>query len=103
MASEVSGRTRLHHIALTVTDLEASVRWYEQVFSLTHVMDAPHEGGIARILADPKEALVLALHQHHAHQGEPFAETRTGPTMSAASFPAAQTSSTGRSIWNGMA
>ena len=25
---------RLHHLAITVTDLEASVQWYESVFDL---------------------------------------------------------------------
>ena len=41
-------------------------------------MDAPHEGGTARILADPEWTLMFALHRHDANRGEPFAETRTG-------------------------
>ena len=28
-------RTRIHHVALTVTDLDASVDWYQQVFSVS--------------------------------------------------------------------
>ena len=27
---------RLHHLAITVTDLDASVTWYEQVFGIQH-------------------------------------------------------------------
>jgi len=69
---------RIHHVALTVTDLDASVAWYEQVFSVSYLMDAPHEGGTARILADPEQTLAFALHSHDANQRETFAETRTG-------------------------
>ena len=38
---------RLHSIALTVSDLDASVEWYSEVFGVQHVMDAPHPGGWA--------------------------------------------------------
>lgn len=69
---------RLHHIALTVTDLDASVRWYEQVFGVRQQMDAPHEGGTAKILADETRTLMFALHRHDANSGELFNETRTG-------------------------
>ena len=47
-------RLRVHHVALTVSDLDASVAWYEQVFQVEYQMDGPHEGGTARILADPE-------------------------------------------------
>lgn len=69
---------RLHHIALTVTDLDASVRWYEQVFGVRQQMEGPHEGGFAKILADDAWTLVFALHRHDANGGELFDETRTG-------------------------
>jgi glyoxylase I family protein len=71
-------RPHVHHVALTVSDLDASVAWYEEVFAVGYLMDAPHEGGTARILADPEWTLMFALHRHDANQGEPFAETRTG-------------------------
>jgi catechol 2,3-dioxygenase-like lactoylglutathione lyase family enzyme len=69
---------RIHHVALTVTDLDASVPWYEQVFSVTYRMDAPHEGGTARILADDGQTLSFALHVHDTNEHETFHETRTG-------------------------
>jgi catechol 2,3-dioxygenase-like lactoylglutathione lyase family enzyme len=69
---------RMHHIALTVRDLEASTSWYSDVFSLGHLMDVPHEGGVGRILASQDMGLVFALHAHDSSAGEPFAETRTG-------------------------
>ncbi len=69
---------RLHHIALTVTDLDAGVDWYGKVFGVQHVMDAPHEGGVGPILADETMSLMFALHAHDASKGEAFHETRTG-------------------------
>jgi len=69
---------RLHHIALTVSDLDASVDWYGKVFGVQHVLDAPHEGGVGRIVADTSTGLVFALHAHDASQGEAFDERRTG-------------------------
>jgi glyoxylase I family protein len=78
MNDPAPAQARIHHIALTVTDLDASVRWYEQVFSVSYRMDAPHEGGTARILSDDEETLFFALHTHDANEHETFAETRTG-------------------------
>jgi glyoxylase I family protein len=69
---------RLHHVALTVSDLEASRTWYEEVFGLKYQMDAPHEGGFAQILANEDFSLVFALHRHDAHDGRTFLESRTG-------------------------
>jgi len=71
-------RPTLHHVALTVTDLDASVAWYERVFDLTPRMEAPHEGGFQRLLADEAWRLVIVLHRHDVNQGEPFSERRTG-------------------------
>jgi len=69
---------QLHHIALTVRDVEASVPWYEQVFGVTQQMDVPHEGGEARLLANDTFSLVIVLHRHDANSGETFLESRTG-------------------------
>ncbi len=68
----------LHHIALTVTDLEASIRWYERVFGISYKMEEAHEGGVGKLLADPEWRLIIVLHRHDANQRERFAETRTG-------------------------
>ena len=69
---------RLHHLALTVTDVDASVRWYEDVFEIKHRMDAPHEGGLGKVLADDTWQLMIVLHHHETSHGEVFAETVTG-------------------------
>jgi glyoxylase I family protein len=70
-------RPRLHHIALTVTDVDASVRWYEQVFGISFLMEAPHPGGTGKIVADEEGQLSIVLHRHDANEGERFVETRT--------------------------
>ena len=69
---------RISHVAITVTDLEAGVRWYEQVFGLSYRMDVPHEGGTAKLLSDDAFELILVLHRHDANEGELFRESRTG-------------------------
>jgi glyoxylase I family protein len=71
-------KARLHHLALTVTDLDASVRWYGEVFDVHPVMDVPHKGGVGRILADADHRLMIALHRHEDNDGRLCTETTTG-------------------------
>ena len=68
----------LHHIALTVNDLEASIAWYERIFGISYQMEEAHEGGVGKLLADEQWRLVIVLHHHDANPGEPFSERRTG-------------------------
>jgi glyoxylase I family protein len=69
---------RLHHLALTVTDIDASVDWYSKVFGLSFRMDVPHEGGLGRLLTDDSFQLALVLHHHDSNDGGLFDETRAG-------------------------
>jgi glyoxylase I family protein len=69
---------RLHHLAITVTDLDASVRWYESVFDVHPILDIPHDGGVGKILAGSDRQLMIALHQHETNDGSLFTETATG-------------------------
>ena len=71
-------RPRLHHLALTVTDVDASVRWYEDVFDVHFLMDAPHQGGVGKVLADETHELMIVLHRHDTNDGSLFGETTTG-------------------------
>ncbi|MGH9125576.1 MAG: VOC family protein [Acidimicrobiales bacterium] len=71
-------RPRLHHLALTVTDIEASVRWYQDLFDVQFLMDAPHQGGVGKVLTDEAHELMLVLHHHDANDGKTFGETATG-------------------------
>ena len=68
----------VHHIALTVTDLDASVAWSERVFGIHPRMDESHEGGFVRVLADEPWRLVIGLHHHDATEGGTFSERRIG-------------------------
>jgi glyoxylase I family protein len=62
------------HLALTVTDLEVSLRFYTDVLGFVRIMDVP--GG--RMCMYPATGFVLALvTPDHAHGG-PFTELNTG-------------------------
>lgn len=70
--------TSIHHVALTATDVHASVAWYKRVFGFQEIGTAPHPGGYGVLLQLPGTELVVVIHHHDANEGEPFAETRTG-------------------------
>jgi catechol 2,3-dioxygenase-like lactoylglutathione lyase family enzyme len=71
-------RPALHHVALTVTDIEASTAWYQRVFGIVRMLEEPHNGGWQRLLADHDWQLVIVLHHHDVNGGERFSERRTG-------------------------
>lgn len=68
----------IHHLALTVTDIGASLDWYQKVFDLKVVMEVPHEGGTGIVVSDESEVLSIVLHRHDVNDGELFSERRTG-------------------------
>ncbi|CAG7632027.1 VOC family protein [Rhodococcus opacus] len=73
----------VHHFSPTVTDIEASVEWYQRVFGLERVpTEFPHYGsegsGYAVLLTDPRSNLAFGLHHHADNSGESFDERRTG-------------------------
>ncbi len=74
--------TGTHHVALTVTDLDASLRWYRDVLGFERVpqldYDHPDGGGRGAVMVEPRSSAVLVLHSHRANGGERFAEHRTG-------------------------
>jgi catechol 2,3-dioxygenase-like lactoylglutathione lyase family enzyme len=75
--------TGIHHFSPTVSDVEASASWYEQVFSMVRLpmIFAHHERedtGYAVLLVDPVSGLVIGLHHSEANAGDPFDEARTG-------------------------
>ena len=87
--------TGVHHFSPTVSDVEASARWYERVFGMTRSPSTfPHHAaeaaGYSVILTDPRSGLVIGLHHHDSNSGEPFAENRTG--LDHISFAVAQRS-----------
>jgi catechol 2,3-dioxygenase-like lactoylglutathione lyase family enzyme len=70
--------TGVHHLSLTVTDLDASAAWYREVFGLQQVMEETHEGGRALVFMQPETGVFLGLHAHDGNDGRPFGESRTG-------------------------
>ena len=73
----------VHHFSPTVSDVEASAAWYQQVFGMTRVpVPFPHhdreDTGYAVLLMDPRSGLAIGLHHHESNKGEPFAEGSNG-------------------------
>jgi glyoxylase I family protein len=66
------------HIALTVTDIDASVTWYEDVLGLVKLLRLPHDGGYGILMATPDHRTYLVLHHHDGNDGQRFSEVRTG-------------------------
>lgn len=72
----------IHHVGLTVTDVEASAAWYQQVLGLQREFDEPHhrsdQGGRAIVLCTADMSLSVGLDHHPGNRGEGFDPTRTG-------------------------
>lgn len=70
----------IHHVSVTVTDLDRSVAWYGEVLGLDRLMEEKHPDGrgYAIVLGKPDWSLCVGLHVHDANESERFAESRTG-------------------------
>jgi glyoxylase I family protein len=74
---EVSG---IHHVSVTVTDIERSVPWYSDLLGLTKLMEETHPDGTgyAVVLGKPDWSMCVGLHTHPTNARERFEESRTG-------------------------
>lgn len=72
--------TGVHHVALTVTDVDRSVPWYERVLGFTTIgRDDEGEAGLRKVfLRGPGFGLTLTLVQHPSGGGTLFDECRPG-------------------------
>jgi len=70
--------TGIHHVSLTVPDLEASVSWFADLLGMDKLMEETYDGGRAVVLARPEVGLFLSLHSHDHDSGDRFDELRTG-------------------------
>jgi glyoxylase I family protein len=70
----------IHHVSVTVTDLDRSVAWYQDVLGLQKITEDTHPDGTGYFvgLADSTFSFVVGLHAHPTKEGEGFSETRTG-------------------------
>jgi len=74
---DVSG---IHHVSVTVTDIERSVPWYCELLGLTKLMEEQHPdgAGYAVVLGKPDWSMCVGLHTHPTNERERFSESRTG-------------------------
>ena len=74
---DVSG---IHHVSVTVTDIERSVPWYSALLGLTKLMEESHPDGTgyAVVLGKPDWSMCVGLHTHPTNERERFSESRTG-------------------------
>ena len=74
---DVSG---IHHVSVTVTDIERSVPWYSDLLGLTKLMEESHPDGTgyAVVLGKPDWSMCVGLHTHPTNERERFSESRTG-------------------------
>ena len=66
----------VHHVSLSVTDVERSREWYERVLGLQEVRSATIAGATLTVLGTSGFSITLC--QHPANRGERFQETVTG-------------------------
>lgn len=74
MTRAAPGFAGIDHVALTVTDLDVSERFYTEVLGFVVVMDV----GTGRICMHPATGFVLALLVHDGGTGRPFCELDVG-------------------------
>ena len=77
------GITGIHHFSITVTDLEASLDWYQRLLGADRLpMKFPHyereDTGYGELLIEPRSGLIIGLHTNTGNDGRRFDEARTG-------------------------
>ncbi|HEU5473005.1 MAG TPA: VOC family protein [Actinophytocola sp.] len=72
--------TGVHHVALTVTDVDRSVPWYERVLGFSTIgREDQDESGVRKVfLRGPGLGITLTLVQHPVTGGALFDERRPG-------------------------
>jgi len=70
--------TSVHHVALTVTDVERSAAWYSDLLGMVVVLAGDEDTVRYRVLAHPASGCVVGLRQYTAGSGDAFDEMRTG-------------------------
>ena len=82
------GVTGLHHILLTVRDLNTSAIFYTDLLGLRKVKEIPDDGTAgAKVLYALPDGRLLGLVQHQTNPGQPFDEVHTGLDHLALSVP----------------
>jgi glyoxylase I family protein len=89
----------LHHVLLTVRDLERSTAFYTGVLGLRKVKEIPDDGEAgAKVLCALPDGTLLGLVQHQANRGDAFDEFRTGLDHLALAVPLDELAECGRRL-----
>jgi glyoxylase I family protein len=71
--------TGIHHLAMTVTDVERSAAWYSELLDMVTVIGEDTDDVRYRVLAHPDSGMVIGLRQYPVTgSGDAFNEMRTG-------------------------
>ena len=72
--------TGISHVDLSVTNLEASTRWYTELLGVVPLFGGRNEDFDydVQYLMEPASGVVIGLEQHDANPGAPFDERRVG-------------------------
>jgi glyoxylase I family protein len=71
--------TGIHHLALTVTNVERSAAWYSELLGMVTVIGDDTDDVRYRVLAHPDSGMVIGLREYPvAGSGDVFDEMRTG-------------------------
>ncbi len=75
--AEITGA--VHHVNLSVSDLERSTHWYQELFGLSELarLEADDASWPKVILRHPA-GLLIGLTEHRRNDAAPFAEWRSG-------------------------
>lgn len=70
----------IHHVGLTVRDVERRADWYIRVLGLQWGWEVPDTDGRGHKIAllHPESDMRITLHEHQGSDGAPFSEYRTG-------------------------
>lgn len=68
------------HVDLSVTDLDASVAWYQELLGMTRLFGGRNDqfGYDVCYLMEPGSGLIMGFERHDANPGSPFDERRVG-------------------------
>jgi glyoxylase I family protein len=69
---------KVGHVALTVTELARSKRWYAEVMGWTQVFEGEADGVRFSVGALPDGGPLLGLREYDVGSGDPFDPARTG-------------------------
>jgi glyoxylase I family protein len=70
--------TNIHHVAITVTDVERSAAWYCDLLGMVEVLAGNDDVVRYRVLAHPASGVIVGLRQYPSGSGDAFDEFRTG-------------------------